>query len=779
MLSAYFEFLLRRPITWMLILVSITLFTASGMLKLTFTSDFRSYFSSENPQLQAFEDMERRFSKQDNLFLLISSEQAELFSQQGLSLIEELTNGGWQLEHVQRVDSLQNFQYTDVQGDELIVDDFYRIDELEISYESLKQKAINHPDILSKLISTDGKVAGISLTLHLPDGKTSSASKEAVASANAMLSEIRPRYPDFKVEMGGSAYMNITMGVAIKKDISTLVVACYGVMLVIMLLLLRTLSGVFLTSALIGITVGFSMGAFGWMGYTLTPPTGFVPTGIMTIAIADAIHILVSYYYLLRQGDDKRTALLGSMKINAAPIFITSITTAIGLLALNTSDSPPYRDMGNMVALGVMIAWALSMSLFPLAIWLLPAPITAAEKDKKEWIDELANWIIKYNKPLLIIFPLIVVSAVTLINRNVITERWHSFFDNSYEVRQTVDHVEQTLESLHALYFVADSKIEDGVNQVDFLQQLNAFSEWLKAQPEVVTVTSLANTLKRLNQNLHEDNPEWYRIPDTAEAAAQYLLLYELSLPKGLGLDNTLTYDRKATRIQVTLRRTDSAAIMAIEERAIKWAQANAPLLNIDQATGLDTVFANLTYRNIKSMMDGTVFALVMISVLMIITLRSFRIGFISMVPNILPALLAYSIWGLTKGYVDTATSVVACLSLGIVVDDTVHFLSKYNHARKQLGKTVEEAIRYAFRTVGIALLITSVILVGGFMVTELSHFSPTRDMGQLLALTITVALFIDFFLLPALLLLLDKRKFEPAPEEAAQATKANAPKVS
>jgi predicted RND superfamily exporter protein len=344
-------------------------------------------------------------------------------------------------------------------------------------------------------------------------------------------------------------------------------------------------------------------------------------------------------------------------------------------------------------------------------------------------------------------------------NRNIITERWHEFFDESFEVRRTVDNIDKSLKGLHALYFVADSQKNDGINQVDFLHQLDGFDQWLEQQPGVVHVSSLTDTIKRLNKNLHQNNDEWFRIPESSEAAAQYLLLYELSLPMGLGLETTMTSDRSATRVSATLERTDSASIREIERAAVKWAQENAPLLNITETTGLDVVFANLTHRNVSSMLEGTALALVIISLLMIGALRSLRLGLISMVPNVFPALMAYGLWGIIVGHVDTATSVVACLSLGIVVDDTVHFLSKYNYARTALKRNVEDAIRYAFHTVGIALLITSAILVGGFTVMEFSHFNPSRSMGLLLALTIAVALIIDFLLLPPLLLLADRRK--------------------
>lgn len=759
MLNRYFELILRNPFITLFAVLLALVATGSGVKELTFTSDFRAYFSEKNPELRAFEAMEKRFSRQDNLYFLVSSVDQSLFSEKGLSLIELLTEEAWTLPHVQRVDSLQNFQNTDVDGDELIIDNFYRMDELPENLSELKQKAIKHSDLVLKTISENGEVTGINLTLFLPDGESSQASLEAVDAARQLLQAIRSDYPEFLIELGGSATSNVTMGEAIGQDISSLLIISFAVMLVIMLAMLRTISGVVLVTALIGMSVLITMGLFGWAGYTLTPPTGFVPTAIMTIAVADTIHILVSYYFHLREGEEKREALLNSLRINFAPVFITSITTMVGVLALNTSDSPPYRDMGNMIAVGVMIAWALTITFLPAALTILPAPDRFKSKGQHRWMDTFADRVIRHHKILFIVMLAVVAGCATMANRNIITERWHEFFDESFEVRRTVDNIDKSLKGLHALYFVADSQKNDGINQVDFLHQLDGFDQWLEQQPGVVHVSSLTDTIKRLNKNLHQNSDEWFRIPESSEAAAQYLLLYELSLPMGLGLETTMTSDRSATRLSATLERTDSASIREIERAAVKWAQENAPLLNITETTGLDVVFANLTHRNVSSMLEGTALALVIISLLMIGALRSLRLGLISMVPNVFPALMAYGLWGIIAGHVDTATSVVACLSLGIVVDDTVHFLSKYNYARTALKRNVEDAIRYAFHTVGIALLITSAILVGGFTVMEFSHFNPSRSMGLLLALTIAVALIIDFLLLPPLLLLADRRK--------------------
>lgn len=233
--------------------------------------------------------------------------------------------------------------------------------------------------------------------------------------------------------------------------------------------------------------------------------------------------------------------------------------------------------------------------------------------------------------------------------------------------------------------------------------------------------------------------------------------MYELSLPLGLGLDDTINNARSAIRMSVAFSKADSIYILELEKKALEWLETNAPAIHVNEGTGLDIVFANLTFRNIGSMMSGTSMALVLISFLLIFALRSFKIGMISLVPNIVPAVLAYGIWGMINGQIDTAISVVVCLSLGIVVDDTVHFLSKYLRARREKGYSAEEAIRYAFSTVGTALIVTSTVLIGGFMVMQFSHFNPSNHMGMLLAITILVALLVDFLFLPPLLMFLDR----------------------
>lgn len=761
MLENYIRWIIAQR-KWLVTLLLLMMIVISyGASKLTFTSDFRAYFGPENPQLLAFEEMETIFSKQDNVYFYIHAKEGDLFTHSGLNLIETLTDESWKLPYSQRVTSLQNYQHTDVEDDELIIDYlFYESEDLtQPDLQRIKQITLSEPTLLHRLISEDGASTGISVRTVLPKGNTRTTSKEAVIAARALAEKVRPDFPEFEILVGGSLTSNVTMGEAIKQDVENLLGLSYLVMIITMIILLRTFSGMLLTLMVISFSVLSTMGLFGWLGFTMTPPTGFVPTAILTIAVADSIHILISYYYELNHGKRKFEAIKEALRINFSPVFITSITTVIGVLCLNTSDSPPYRDMGNMIAAGVFFAWLYSITFLPAMLALMPTPKGKVENDKPSLMIQLANLVIRFYKPLFIAMAVLIFTVGSQLNKNNISERWHEFFDTSFEVRQTLEATNETLGGLHRIFFILDSKVADGINNPKYLQQTDNFSQWLLTQDKVSNVEGITDIIKRLNKNLHSNDDAWFKIPENRELAAQYLLLYELSLPLGLGLDDTINNDRSASRLTVSFEKADSVYILELEKRSLAWLKENAPDIYVNEGTGLDIVFSNLTFRNIGSMMNGTSIALVLISFLLIFALRSFKIGLISLVPNIVPAILAYGIWGMINGQIDTAVSVVVCLSLGIVVDDTVHFLSKYLRAQREQNMSSEDAIRYAFNTVGNALIVTSAVLVGGFMVMQFSHFHPSNNMGTLLAITIFVALLVDFLFLPPLLMFLDRKK--------------------
>ena len=311
---------------------------------------------------------------------------------------------------------------------------------------------------------------------------------------------------------------------------------------------------------------------------------------------------------------------------------------------------------------------------------------------------------------------------------------------------------------MYDIHYSLKAGESEGLSNPEFLKIVSAFTEWYRQQPEAIHVSTITDTFKRLNKNMHGDDPDYYRLPERRDLAAQYLLLYEMSLPYGLDLNNQINVDKSATRVAVTLKVLSTNELLALEKRAQEWLKENGlPSMQEVQGASPSLMFANIGYRNIRSMLLGATIALILISLILMVALRSLKFGLISLIPNLVPTAMAFGLWGLLVGQVGLGLSVVAGLTIGIVVDDTIHYLSKYLRARREKGLGAEAAVRYAFRSVGLALWITTVVLVAGFLVLAQSHFYVNASMGLMTAITISFALLADFLFLPPLLMALNK----------------------
>lgn len=757
----YFNWITRHHRLVVFLSIIATLSLGFGAARLDFSNDFRIYFSADNPQLAALEDMEETFGKQDAVHFYIKAIEGDLFTREHLSLIHELTQAGWRLPYVSRVNSLTNYQHTEARGDDLYTD--YLLAGTEgLNAEliaRIKRIALGEPALVNSVIARDGKATGVMVRLRLPP-EHKQAGDEAVHAARELLASMREKYPDAYIGLAGSTTAGVTLGEAVRQDMGDLAALSYAIIITGLLLLLRSVRGMLLTILLASFAIVATMGIYGWTQHTLTPVAGWVPTAVTTIAVADSVHILISYFHGLRNGLSRQVALWESMRINANPVLITSLTTIIGVLCLNFSDSPPYRDLGNMIAVGVLYAYLLSMSFLPAALAWFDIGKTHVNKGEVRWMGGLANWIIHHQKPLLVGMGAWVLIAVAFIPRNELTERWHEYFDETFEQRRVVEDMNASLSGVHAIRYIFDSGEDSGIHEPAYLRTLEDFGNWYRKQDGVVYVHSLADIQKRLHKTMHGDEQAWYRVPERRDLAAQYFLLYEIGLPRELNMDTLVSFDRSKSLFHVVISKTDSESILELDSKAHAWLQENAAHLVVSEGTGMDIVFGYINRRNINQVLQGILLALVLISFVLVFALRSVRLGMISLIPNLVPAALAYGTWGLFIGRVDLSASIVICMSLGIVVDDTVHFLSKYLHARREKNMPIEAGMRYAFDTVGVALTITTVVLVAGFSALLTSHFSPTWVAGLLLAMTLSYALIADFFFLPPLLMSLDRRGY-------------------
>lgn len=744
---------------WLILVASVvlTVLAASGGRFLKMNNDYKVFFSQDNPQLQEFEQVQRTYTKVDNILFAVVPPGDDAFSANTMAAVEELTSRSWQLPYSLRVDSVTNFQHTHAEGDNLVVQDLVEgaADYTQAELERVKQIALNEPALAGKLVNADGSIIGVNVTFQLPD-KSMDEGPEAVAAARELMADVEEKY-GVQVRATGTVMLFNAFFESSMNDMGTLVPLMYVVILLITFTLLRSFTATFATTAVIVFATLTAMGSAGHIGIQLTPPSSAAMTIIMTLAVADSIHILVTMFGGMRQGLGKIEALRESIRVNLGPVFLTSVTTAVGFLSMNFSDALPFRDLGNITAIGVMAAFVFSVGLLPALMAVLP--VRARDKKKEtaidRAIDRIGDFVVLRHKPVLLAVVMVSVTLLALIPLNKLDDNFVTYFDESTSFRQDTDFINDNLSGIYQVQYSLDSGVNNGVSDPEFLSKVHGFTEWLREQPEVRHVNTISDTFHRLNKNLHADNPEYYRLPERPDLAAQYLLLYELSLPYGLDLNNQLNVSKSSTQLVVTLKDMPSAQLREFAERGTQWLQQNAGIEA--HGVGPAIMFAYIAERNIKNMLLGTFLAVLVIALLITLALRSLRLGALSLLPTLLPAGLSFGLWGLLVGEVNVAVSMVAGMALGIVVDDTVHFLSKYQRARQEQGLDTEGAIRYAFSSVGVAILVTSVILIAGFTVLAQSSFGMNSNMAILTAITIFFALLAVFSLLPSLLLL-DRR---------------------
>jgi uncharacterized protein len=746
----------------------------SGGRFLSFTSDYRVFFGEENPQLTAYEELQNTYTQTDNVLFVLKPEEGKVFTNKWLGVVKQLTDASWQIPYSIRVDSLSNYQHTEAIDDDLTVADLIEdpaiLDAAGLA--KIERIAQSEPVLAKRLISTDGKTTGIYVTLQFPPDDAI-AIQETVEISEKMAAEVEAANPGLHIAITGLAPLSNSFPRASQADMASLIPLMFAIILIAVFGFLRSVSGSIATMIVTLLSATAAMGFAGWMGVRLTPPSAMAPNIILTIAIADCIHILVTMFHEMRHGKSKHYALVESLRVNAQPVFLTSLTTGIGFLSLNFSDAPPFHDLGNISTAGVIVAWLLSMTFLPALMSVLPVRVKArTEETSLPVMDRLAEFVIARRTTLLVVMGIIVVAMTAQVSRINLDDQFVEYFDETIPFRVDSDFTRKNLTGVYQIEYSIGSGESGGVANPEYLAKLEEFAIWARQQPGVVHVNTLTDIMKRLNKSMHGDDQSWYQLPDLRELSAQYLLLFEMSLPYGLDLNSQINVDKSASRLTMTLDNVSSMDIRNTAERADQWLKVNTPPAMHAEGTGTAVMFAYITGRNIRFMLGGTAVAFLLISATMVLALRSFKIGAISLIPNMVPAAMAFGLWGMTVGQIGIAASIVAATSLGLIVDASVHFLSKYMRARRERGNSPEDAIRYGFHTVGTALWVTTAVVVLGFAVLSQSAFKVNADMGLLTAITVAIALAIDFLLLPPLLLLLDRKHqlqpvAQPVPESA------------
>lgn len=735
--------------------------------KLSIDNDFRIWFPEDSKYLKNLKDIEEEFTRADDVMLVFGLKQnveGSIFNDKLLNQIRIFTEESWQIPNVVRVDSISNFLYSSVDQDNLLInqlieEDFiFSIDNIVKLVTYVKSE----PAIMGRLVSEDLRTTAIRLSIAAPDAKRAQAELETVEQARLLAAQLASENSDIDVHLIGTVMRNNAVVEATNDSAAFLYPLLFVTLLILSGLLFRSISAVVIMLSVIVITLLATLSLVASFGWALSTVSLSAPIVIITVAIASVVHLLNAYRNSYTLYQDKLRAINYSYRVNIHIVFVTILTTCIGFLGLNFSDTQPFKDFGNITALGIVITLIACVTIVPFLLSILPPIRTSQHRltNLHSVVTRLVDWIERHTNAIIMFVFLCAFASVFLLQRNELTDDTIGYFSHDLPIRKAAEYTDRNLTGIETIQLsIGNSKDQpNGINNPAFLNKVNSFTAWARTQDVITHVYSYTDILKRLNQRMNQDQPSHYIIPDQASLAAQYLLLYNFSLPQGSDANDLISFDESKLRILLTKHIQQSRRFIEFEETIHEWFNANAPELEII-TSGEGLVFAHIGQNNINDMLKGSAVTLIFITFVMILALKSLRYGAISVLPNLLPCLFMFGIWGLVVGQLNMASAMIFSITIGIVVDDTVHLLMKYLNSRRQRQAKAKQALIEMLVHVMPAVITTSLIIAVGFSVLILSDFNANVIMGKMIVIVVLLALFIDLIFVPAVILLIDRYK--------------------
>jgi hypothetical protein len=574
----------------------------------------------------------------------------------------------------------------------------------------------------------------------------------------------RPEYQGIVFDHSGDVPLNAVYNRVINDDSSTLNLVTSLVIGLLLLLFFRSLVGTLAPLVVVQVSVILCVGLVVLLGWKLDMSFGRTPTLLTAIGVAHSVHILSEFRGRFRTVRDRREALVQTLYLVGTPCLLTSLTTAAGFASMSFVPIKSIAHSGVYSAFGVLAAFVMSLTLLmALLSFGRSAPRAAASSETgdtakggepmRRMLVAIAAFDLRHRKAILVVSALVFAVSGAGLARIVVDSNWLNDFSDRIPLKATTLKVDEVMGGVTNIIYLFDSGEAEGIKEPSVLREMERVQEIADQQDWLVRKSySIVDILKDLNQAFHGGDPAWYRLPETRELVAQYLLLYEMS--GGEQAEEYVSTDYRRASLELRLKLAMTSETARLVER-IDETLANQPLeASTVSLTGIGALWLKLIDYIVSSQIQGFLLAFSVIAVMMVAIFRSFGTGMISMLPNLAPVLLTLGVMGWLGIELDYSKLSIAAVAIGIAVDDTIHLISRYRYEFQQRGDYAEALIA-AMQDVGRALVITSVALVCGFLVLVLSVLASQALFGILLATTIVTALVADFLLMPALVLTL------------------------
>ncbi|MCE3253594.1 MAG: putative integral rane protein [Cellvibrio sp.] len=756
----FIDFIVYHPVKSIILSLLLVIIFALGLGKLSTDFTYRAFFAADNPLRIEVEEFEKKFSNDDSVVLMVRSESG-IFDQSSAELINLLTKEMWKVPDIVRVDSIGNYRWVHAADDEIVVEPLLP-DETPYSDSLLQErKAIADKDeiIPDYLLSKDGKTTMIV-------GYARPALEQAVDAEPVInaVREIVKKYQsgDHEFHITGRLAVMQAMKESSQADTKARLPLVMGIIVLVLLVTFRHAGAIMPSMVLIVGSVICTMGIAGWLGIKISNITAVVPQFIIAICIANALHILTSYFQLRNKYYDRKVAATEALTKNLLPTILTSSTTAVGFFSLLSSEVVAISDLGVIVGFGTIVAWIITYFFIGAVVGVLPnkkggEPAKLEIKDSVEYGLASTSGTVKYinfverNKFLIIAFFLLTtLGSIFIASKNTFNANPFKYFAEGYWLREANDFSEKYLSGSQGIEVVVDAREADGIKSPEFLNKVNDYQEWINTIPGVVKTFSIVDVVKQSHRSMNNDDPAYYRLPDSRETISELIFLYSLNLPQGLDLSNRVTLANDALRITVKWTNYDSAKATYFADQI----EQRGKELGLDvTVTGKMILFQRMNGYVSKSFLESTLLTVVLMGIIIILALKSVKLGILSLACNLIPLCIGMAVLQITGFSIDIGAVVVLSVCLGVAVDDTTHFVS---HAKVLMAKGLSPVavVQDTILKVGPAITLTTFILICAFGLFVTADFVPNANFGRMSIAILGSAWLIQFTLLPALLLL-------------------------
>ena len=505
----------------------------------------------------------------------------------------------------------------------------------------------------------------------------------------------------------------------------------------------------------IAFAMAISLAVIGALGWQIDFMFGMMPILLITVGVANAVHILSEFDIYHRKLGDRREAIGRTLYLVGTPCLLASLTTAAGFLSLSLSPVKTVAHLAIYSSAGVIAAFLASVTILVAFLTFGRDPKTERAQKRLRArarraerfgaaLRAVASFVIRFRNPILVFFGLLFIASAWGMTKLKVDSNFLLEFSEKIPVRRTTQFVDDHMSGNYSIVYVFDSGEPDGIKNPAVLREIERVQTEAEKHPLVTKTYSVVDMMKDINESFH------YRIPESRDLVAQYLLVYELS--GGEELRDYVTMDYARATLELRCKMKETSLLEGIVEDIETHLDEQPLQASTISVTGIGALWLKFVEYITASQIQGGLLALTVVSLMMIFVFRSVKIGLVSMLPNISPVILVIGAMGWFGIYLDYYRLLITPVAIGIAVDDTIHLMTRYHHEFTK-SRNYEKALYDSMNGVGRALFTTSAILVAGFMVNIFSVMDGQKSFGVLLSTVIAVALVADFLLMPALIL--------------------------